>query len=67
MKVISRGRGGSSLEIGRKTLTLEPEEVLELEKIMTDADREGAYLFLKKYVYRKLMLSQENRLKSHLD
>jgi hypothetical protein len=55
------------LEITRKTLTFEPEEVMELERIITDEDAEGAYAFLKKSVYRKFRTSQENRLKSHLD
>ena len=55
------------LSITHKVLDLEPAEVLELERIMTDGDREGAYAFLKKSVYRKLLGSQENRLKSHLD
>jgi hypothetical protein len=55
------------LSITHKVLDLAPEEVLELERILTDEDREGAYAFLKKSVYRKLLGSQENRLKSHLD
>ena len=53
-------------KITRQTLTLEPHEVVELERIIVDEDRESAYLFLKKSIYRKLRLSQENRLKSHL-
>lgn len=55
------------LEITRKALTLEPPEVMEVERIITDEDFEGAYAFLKKNIYRKLLSSQENRLKSHLD
>ncbi|MEW5802865.1 MAG: hypothetical protein AB1847_12270 [bacterium] len=55
------------LEITRKVVTLEPEEVMELERIVTDEDKESAYLFLKKCIWRKLLSSQENRLKSHLD
>ena len=55
------------LEIVRKSLALEPEEVLELERIITDEDKDEALRFLKKSVYRKLLTSQENRLKSHLD
>ena len=55
------------LEITRKALTLEPQEVMELERIITDEDREAAYVFLKKNVYRKLLASQGDRLKSHLD
>jgi len=55
------------LKITRKVLTLESEEVMELERIITDEDKESAYLFLKKCIRRKLLSSQENRLKSHLD
>jgi len=55
------------LEITGKSLALEPEEVLELERIITDDDKGEALRFLKKSVYRKLLTSQENRLKSHLD
>jgi hypothetical protein len=55
------------LEITRKTLTLEPQEVLELERIITDEDKSEAFLFLKKKIYQRLLTSQENRLKSHLD
>jgi hypothetical protein len=55
------------LEITKKNVSLEPEEVIELERIITDEDAAGAYGFLKKNIYRKLISSQENRLKSHLD
>ena len=55
------------LEIKRQVLTLEPAETMELERIMIDLDREGAYRFLKQVVYPRLLSSQENRLKSHLD
>jgi hypothetical protein len=55
------------LEITRKTVTLEPQEVMEIERIVTDEDQEEAFMFLKKKVYQRLITSQENRLKSHLD
>ncbi len=55
------------LEIIRKTLTLEPQEVMELERIIIDDDREGAFQFLKKNIYQRFIISQENRLKSHLN
>ncbi|WAC07228.1 MAG: hypothetical protein OS130_13500 [Thermodesulfobacteriota bacterium] len=55
------------LEITRKTLTLEPQEVMELERIFTDEDQQEALIFLKKKIYQRLLTSQENRLKSHLD
>jgi hypothetical protein len=38
------------LEIKKKTLTLEPQEVMELERIIIDDDREGAFQFLKKNI-----------------
>ena len=40
---------------------------MELERIITDEDRESAYLFLRKNVYSKFTKSQEDHLKSHLD
>jgi len=55
------------LEITRKALTLAPQEVMEMERIVTDEDREEAFIFLKKKIYQTLLNSQENRLKSHLD
>jgi hypothetical protein len=55
------------LKITHKTLTLEPQEVMELERIIIDEDREGAFQFLKKNIYQQFTLSQESRLKSHLD
>jgi len=55
------------LEITRKTLTLEPLEVMEMERIVTDEDQEEAFIFLKKKIYQTLLNSQENRLNSHLD
>jgi len=55
------------LEITKKVVTLDPEEVLELEQIITDGDQQGAYCFLKKSVYKKLVRSQEGKLKSHLN
>lgn len=55
------------LEISRKTLTLEPQEVIEMERIVSDEDQAEAFNFLKKKIYQRLVTSQENRLKSHLD
>ena len=55
------------LNIIRKTLTLEPQEVMELERIIIDDDREGAFQFLKKNLYQRFISSQEDHLKSHLD
>jgi hypothetical protein len=55
------------LEIKQSVVSLSAEEVMELERIITDDDKDEALRFLKKSVYRKLLTSQENRLKCHLD
>ena len=55
------------LEITKKTVLLEPQEVMELERIIIDEDQAGAYTFLKKAIYHKLAASQDGHLKSHLD
>ena len=55
------------LEIKKKTLTPEPQEVMELERIIIDEDREGAFQFLKKNIYQRFISSQQDHLKSHLD
>ena len=48
-------------------MTLEPEEVLEMESIITDEDSAEALRFLKRVINRNLLGSQENRLWCHLD
>jgi hypothetical protein len=55
------------LEIKKSAVSFNEEEVMELERIVMDEDREGAYLFLKKNIYRKLETSREGKLKSHLN
>ena len=55
------------LEITKKTVSLEPQEVMELDRIMIDEDKAGAYSFLKKIIYHRLAASEDGHLKSHLD
>jgi len=55
------------LEAKREAVALEPHELVELEQIMTDEDREAAYSFLKQRVYKRILSAQHDRLKSHLD
>jgi len=55
------------LEAKREAVALEPQEIVELEQIVTDEDRDGAYLFLKDRIYKRVLSAQRNRLKSHLD
>lgn len=45
------------LKIQKGVISLEPEEVMELERIITDQDPESAYRFLKK-IYQRLEISQ---------
>ncbi len=54
------------LEIKDSTISLSAEALMELERIIMDRDRDAAYLFLKKNVYKALEVSQEGRMKSHL-
>ena len=47
------------LRIEKEIVALEPEEVIELERIVMDEDRELALRFIKKNIYKKLELSQQ--------
>lgn len=50
------------LKIEKKSLMLEPDAVIELERIITDEDRDGAYQIVKKHIYRKFTCSEEDHL-----
>ena len=54
------------LEIKKQVIELSPEEVMELEQIITDKDLKGAFRLVKK-IYRKIFASQQSKLKSHLE
>ena len=55
------------LEIKRAAIVLDENDLLELERIITDSDEREAFRFLKKAVYNKITRSQQGKLKSHLD
>jgi hypothetical protein len=55
------------LEIKKTAIAFDENELLELERIITDADEKEALSFLRKAVYNKISRSQHGRLKSHLD
>ena len=55
------------LEIRKTAVALDEQELLQLERIMTDREEKEALVFLKKSVYDKVLHSQQGRLKSHLD
>ena len=55
------------LEIRKAVISLDQQEMLELERIVTDGEEKEALVFLKKSVYEKVKRSQKGKLKSHLD
>ena len=55
------------LEIRKTAVSLDERALMELERIVTDADEKEALRFLKKSVYNRILSSQQGRLKSHLD
>ncbi len=54
-----------TLEIKKTAVSFEPDEVMEVERIVLDADGRAALEFLKKSVYGKMVASQKARLHSH--
>lgn len=43
----------------KEVITLNGEEVLEIEEIVMDGDRERAFRFLKKVIYDRILKSQK--------
>ena len=55
------------LEIRRTAVSFDERDLVNLERIITDADEKESFLFLKKYIYDRILHSQQGKLKSHLD
>ena len=55
------------LEIRKTVVSFEERDLIDLERVITDADEKGAILFLKKCIYDRILHSQQGRLKSNLD
>ena len=55
------------LEIRKTVVSFDEQDVMELERIVTDADEKEAFRFLKKSIYDRILHGQQGRLKSHLD
>ena len=55
------------LEIRKAAVSFDEREVMELERIVTDGDKEEALKFLKKSIYDRIAHAQQGKLKSHLD
>ncbi|MFC2034190.1 hypothetical protein ACFLTT_02150 [Chloroflexota bacterium] len=41
--------------------------MIEIERIIVDDDEKEAFKFVKKFIYDRILHSQQSRLKSHLD
>lgn len=55
------------LEIRKTALSLDEQDIIELERIVTDGDAKEALRFIKKSIYDRISHSQQGKLKSHLD
>ena len=55
------------LEIRKTAISFDERDLMDLERIITDADEKGAFLFLKRCIYDRILHAQQGRLKSHLD
>ena len=55
------------IEIRRTSIVFEDNDLIELERVIIDGDKNEALRFLKKAVYDKVLHSQQGKLKSHLD
>ena len=55
------------LEIKKTAVSLDERDLIELERIIIDADEKEALRFLRKSIYDRILYSQQGRLKSHLD
>jgi hypothetical protein len=55
------------LEIRKTALSLDEQDIIELERIVTDSDEKEALKFIKKSLYDRILHSQQGKLKSHLD
>ena len=55
------------LEIRKTAVSFDENDLMQLERIITDSDEKEALSFLKKAVYDRITHAQQSRLKSHLD
>jgi len=55
------------LEIKRTAVSFDEQDIVELERIITDGDEKEAFRFVRKAIYDRILHSQQGRLKSHID
>jgi len=55
------------LEIRKTAVSFDEQDLMEMERIVTDGDEKAALRFVKRSIYDRILHSQQGRLKSHLD
>ena len=55
------------LEIRKTAISFDERDLLEIEEIITDNNEKEALKFIQKTIYKRILHSQQGRLKSHLD
>jgi len=55
------------LELRKTAVSFDEKDLMNMERIITDADEKEAFIFLKKCVYDRILHSQHGKLKSHLE
>jgi len=55
------------LETKRTAVSFDEQDIIELERIVTDGDEKEAFRSVKKAIYDRILHSQQGKLKSHLD
>lgn len=55
------------LEMKKSAVSFDENDLMALERIMTDADTVEGMKFLRKCVYDRIAQAQQGRLKSHLN
>ena len=55
------------LEIKKSAVSFDENDLMELERIVTDSDEKEALRFVKRSIYDRISHSQQGKLKSHLD
>jgi hypothetical protein len=55
------------LEMRKTVVSFDENDLMGLERIIVDGDKDEALKFLKKCIYDRIVHAQQGRLKSHLD
>ncbi|MFC2035450.1 hypothetical protein ACFLUJ_04915 [Chloroflexota bacterium] len=55
------------LEIRKTAVSFDEQDLMELERIITDNDEKEVLRFIKKSIYDRISHTQQGKLKSHLD